>query len=83
MTANSTGQRPIAYLYRTKDGQTVRGTLNLILDTVKPTLEVNQVNGNELELWTNNPKFALSGKVNDNLDGYRLYVNGITFIVNS
>ena len=74
--ANSTGQRPIAYLYRTKDGQTVRGTLNLILDTVKPTLEVNQVNGNELELWTNNPKFVLSGKVNDNLDGYRLYVNG-------
>lgn len=76
VTANSTGQRPIAYLYRTKDGQTVRGTLNLILDTVKPTLEVNQVNGNELELWTNNPKFVLSGKVNDNLDGYRLYVNG-------
>ena len=76
VTANSTGQRPIAYLYRTKDGQTVRGTLNLILDTVKPTLEVNQVNGNELELWTNNPKFVLSGKVNDNLDGYKLYVNG-------
>ena len=76
VTANSTGQRPIAYLYKTKDGQTVRGTLNLILDTVKPTLEVNQVNGNELELWTNNPKFVLSGKVNDNLDGYRLYVNG-------
>lgn len=76
VTANSTGQRPIAYLYKTKDAQTVRGTLNLILDTVKPTLEVNQVNGNELELWTNNPKFVLSGKVNDNLDGYRLYVNG-------
>ena len=76
VTANSTGQRPIAYLYRTKDGQIVRGTLNLILDTVKPTLEVNQVNGNELELWTNNPKFVLSGKVNDNLDGYKLYVNG-------
>lgn len=76
VTANSTGKRPIAYLYKTKDGQTVRGTLNLILDTVKPTLEVNQVNGNELELWTNNPKFVLSGKVNDNLDGYKLYVNG-------
>ena len=25
---------------------------------------------------TNNPKFTLSGKVNDNLDGYRLFVNG-------
>lgn len=76
VTANRTGQRPIAYIYKTKDGQRVRGTLNLILDTVAPSLEVNQVNGDELELWTNNPKFTLSGKVNDNLDGYRLFVNG-------
>lgn len=76
VTAEETGQRPIAYLYKTKDGKTVRGTLNLILDTVAPSLEVQQVNGNELELWTNDPKFVLSGEVNDNLDGYRLYVNG-------
>ncbi|EGF35280.1 PrtP precursor [Lactobacillus helveticus MTCC 5463] len=76
VTANRTGQRPIAYIYKAKDGQRVRGTLNLILDTVAPSLEVNQVNGDELELWTNNPKFTLSGKVNDNLDGYRLFVNG-------
>lgn len=76
VTANRTGQRPIAYIYQTKDGQRVRGTLNLILDTVAPSLEVNQVNGDKLELWTNNPKFILSGKVNDNLDGYRLFVNG-------
>ena len=36
----------------------------------------DQVNGNELEVKTNNPLFKLSGVVNDNLDGYRLYVNG-------
>ena len=76
VTAERTGQRPIAYFYKTRNGQTVRGTLNLILDTVAPTLKVNQVNGNDLDLWTNNPKFVLSGTVNDNLDGYRLYVNG-------
>lgn len=76
VTAENAGQRPIAYFYKTRNGQTVRGTLNLIIDTVAPTLKVDQVNGNDLELWTNNPKFVLSGTVNDNLDGYKLYVNG-------
>lgn len=76
VTANPTGQRPIAYIYHTKDGQLTRGTLNLILDTVAPTLKVNQVNSNDLELWTNLPQFTLSGTVDDNLDGYRLYVDG-------
>lgn len=75
-TADPTGQRPLAYIYTKQDGQRVRGTLNLILDVVKPNLTVDQVNGNELEVWTNTPVFRLSGKVNDNLDGYRLFVNG-------
>ncbi|WP_308557767.1 S8 family serine peptidase [uncultured Lactobacillus sp.] len=75
-TAEPTGQRPLAYIYTTKSGEKVRGTLNLILDTTAPTLNVDQVDGNNLDIWTNNPTFNLSGTVNDNLDGYRLYVNG-------
>lgn len=76
VTAEPTGQRPIAYIYHTKDGQLVRGTLNLILDTVEPMVKVNQGNGNNLDLWTNMPTFTLSGTVDDNLDGYRLFVDG-------
>lgn len=75
-TTENVGQRPVAYIYTDQNGQKVRGTLNVVLDTVAPTLNVDQVNGNELEVKTNNPLFKLSGVVNDNLDGYRLYVNG-------
>lgn len=75
-TAENVGQRPVAYIYTDENGQKVRGTLNIILDTVVPTLNVDQVNGNELHVKTNNPVFKLAGVVNDNLDGYRLYVNG-------
>lgn len=69
--------RQLSYLYKTKDGKTTRGSMTLILDTVKPSLTVNGLTDEEgLELTTNQPTFKLQGKANDNLDGYSVFING-------
>lgn len=76
-----TQQRPLAYSYVTKDGEKTRGTLQLVLDTVLPTLEFENVSsykfdGTNYYVYTNEPTFTLKGSAQDNLDGYRFFVNG-------
>ena len=74
--------RPLAYIYTTADGSTTRGTIELILDTELPTLSFESSafsqtqTGDTFELYTNQPTLALSGVANDNLDGYRFFLNG-------
>ena len=72
------GTRELSYLYMTSDGKVTRGSLTLILDTVLPTLHVDQMPANraEVEYTTSNPTFTLSGVANDNLDAYSVYING-------
>ena len=55
----------------------VRGSITLILDTVLPTLHVDQLNGaDNLTITTNKPTFKISGNANDDLDDYGVYING-------
>ena len=74
--------RQLAYIYKVKDPETgktsdVRGFVTLILDTVLPTLYVDQLNGQDnLTITTNKPTFRISGNANDNLDDYSVYING-------
>lgn len=72
------GTRELSYLYMTSDGKVTRGSLTLILDTVLPTLHIDQMPANraEVEYTTSNPTFTLSGVANDNLDAYSVYING-------
>lgn len=76
-----TAQRPIAYIYTTSAGQT-RGTMELILDTALPSLDLADAQSYQLDadgnyqIYTNNPNFTLAGTANDNVDGYRFFVNG-------
>lgn len=72
------GTRELSYLYMTSDGKVTRGSLTLILDTVLPTLHVDQMPANraEVEYTTSNPTFTFSGVANDNLDAYSVYING-------
>ncbi|MDE7023978.1 MAG: peptidase S8, partial [Ligilactobacillus sp.] len=58
-----TQQRPLAYIYTTKDGQKTRGTIQVILDTVLPTLEFENVvnydfDGENYYVYTNEPLFT-------------------------
>lgn len=76
-----TKQRPLAYIYTTQDGQKTRGTVQLILDTVLPTLEFENVtdydfDGKNYQVYTNEPNFVIKGQAHDNLDGYRFFFNG-------
>lgn len=72
-----TGHRYVQYIYKTTDGTEKRGSVGLILDIVKPTLLVDQLgNQDEAEFTTNKPTFKLSGIANDNLDGYKFYLDG-------
>lgn len=77
-----TSQRPLAYIYTTADGSQVRGTVELILDTVMPTLDLTDANSyhldqdNNYQIYTNQPTFTLAGTATDNLDGYRFFFNG-------
>lgn len=76
-----TQQRPLAYIYTTKDGQKTRGTVQVILDTVLPTLEFENVShynfdGENYYVYTNDPTFTIKGTAHDNLDGYRFFFNG-------
>lgn len=75
-----TEQRPLAYIYTTKDGQKTRGTVQVILDTVLPTLEFENVanydfDGENYYVYTNEPNFTIKGIAHDNLDGYRFFFN--------
>ena len=77
-----TSQRPVAYIYTKDDGSTTRGTMELILDTVLPTLSLNNVanlqldSNGDYQVYTNNKDFSVSGEATDNLDGYRFFFNG-------
>lgn len=73
-----TGTRELSYLYMTNDGKITRGSLTIVLDTVLPTLKVDQVPAgqNEVEITTSNPDFVLSGVANDNLDSYAVTIDG-------
>lgn len=72
-----TGQRHVQYIYKTTDGEEKRGSVGLILDVVKPSLVVDQLsNQDEAEFTTNKPTFKISGVANDNLDGYKFYLDG-------
>ena len=77
-----TSQRPVAYIYTKDDGSTTRGTMELILDTVLPTLSLNNVTNLQLDsngdyqVYTNNKDFSVSGEATDNLDGYCFFFNG-------
>ncbi len=76
-----TKQRPLAYIYTTQDGHKTHGTIQLILDTVLPTLELENVanydfDGENYYVYTNEPTFVIKGQAHDNLDGYRFFFNG-------
>lgn len=77
-----TSQRPVAYIYTKDDGSTTRGTMELILDTVLPTLSLNNVanlqldSNGDYQVYTNNKDFSVSGEATDNLDGYCFFFNG-------
>lgn len=73
-----TETRELSYLYMTNDGKITRGSLTIVLDTVLPTLKVDQVPAgqNEVEITTSNPDFVLSGVANDNLDSYAVTIDG-------
>lgn len=74
--------RQLAYYYDVKDEdgeiKTVKGSIAVILDTVLPTVNVDQLPSGQdsLVITTNNPTFRLSGNVNDNIDGYSVFING-------
>lgn len=72
-----TGHRYVQYIYKTTDGTEKRGSVGLILDIVKPTLSVDQLGSQDVaEFTTNKPTFKISGEANDNLDGYKFYLDG-------
>lgn len=74
--------RELSYIYKVKDPKTgdtkdVKGSITLVLDTILPTLNVDQLNGHDsLTITTNKPTFKISGNANDNLDDYSVYING-------
>lgn len=74
--------RELTYIYEVKDPASdktnkVRGSITLVLDTVLPTLHVDQLNGaDNLTITTNKPTFKISGNANDDLDDYGVYING-------
>lgn len=76
-TIDNPATRQLSYFFKTNDGKTTRGSLTLILDTVDPTLTVDQLGDkDEAEITTNKPTFKLSGEANDNIDGYNVFING-------
>nr|WP_246011980.1 S8 family serine peptidase [Lactobacillus xujianguonis] len=76
-TINNPATRQLSYILKTNDGKTTRGSVTLVLDTVVPTLTVDQMGDqDEVEITTNKPTFKLSGEANDNVDGYNVFING-------
>lgn len=85
MPINPTTQQGIGYILKVpKKHQwtTAKGTLVVITDTTAPTLNlsmpdnVSETSQNHYQLTTSNDQFTISGTVNDNVDGYRLLING-------
>ncbi|MCG0755437.1 LPXTG cell wall anchor domain-containing protein [Lactiplantibacillus plantarum] len=65
-----------------KSTKTAYGELQIYLDTVFPTLSMPQADtlkvdadGN-YDITTSDPTFTVTGTVNDNVNGYRLYTDG-------
>ncbi|MDE3316632.1 S8 family serine peptidase [Lacticaseibacillus zeae] len=65
-----------------KSTKTAYGELQIYLDTIFPTLDLPQADtlkvddqGN-YDITTTSDTFTVSGTVNDNINGYRLYTNG-------
>ena len=65
-----------------KSTKTAYGELQIYLDTIFPTLDMPQADtlkvddkGN-YDITTTSDTFTVSGTVNDNINGYRLYTNG-------
>ncbi|CAK8054005.1 S8 family serine peptidase [Eupransor demetentiae] len=79
----NTELKGVAYQLQTKSGDTKNGMVQVLLDTVAPSLTINQNAGDETvqndanttTVYTKNPSFTLSGQANDNLDGYRFFIN--------
>lgn len=76
-----TSERPLSYIYYTEKGTKVRGTVNIILDTVLPKLKLGvkaktKQTKRGLEVYTSNPRVKLQGTATDNLDGYSLTIDG-------
>ena len=65
-----------------KTTQTAYGELQIYLDTIFPTLNMPQADTLQVddkgnyEITTTSDTFTVSGTVNDNINGYRLYTNG-------
>ena len=65
-----------------KSTQTAYGELQIYLDTIFPTLNMPQADTLQVddkgnyEITTTSDTFTVSGTVNDNINGYRLYTNG-------
>ena len=65
-----------------KKTQTAYGELQIYLDTIFPTLNMPQADTLQVddkgnyEITTTSDTFTVSGTVNDNINGYRLYTNG-------
>ncbi|MDF7626818.1 S8 family serine peptidase [Lactobacillaceae bacterium L1_55_11] len=74
----------VSYILTNKAGQTKQGMFQVLLDTQLPTLTLGQlsstgstsVSGDSLIVNTNQPVLNLNGQIDDNVDGYRLFVNG-------
>ncbi|KRL11468.1 Lactocepin [Lentilactobacillus otakiensis DSM 19908 = JCM 15040] len=79
-----TTQRGIGYILQTtKKGKTTtaKGTLEVMIDTTPPTLnlslgsDVQEVGDGNYTINTNESTFNVAGSVDDNVDGYRLFIN--------
>ncbi|WP_273710781.1 S8 family serine peptidase [Leuconostoc mesenteroides] len=66
----------------TTASSTAYGELQIYLDTVFPTLSMPQADtltvdaDGTYDITTSDPTFTVTGTVNDNVNGYRLYTNG-------
>ncbi|GEN94065.1 S8 family serine peptidase [Pediococcus ethanolidurans] len=86
-TLNNTEDRGVSYVVTNKDGSTTRGMFDIILDTQQPTLTVPvpeanfwTIDGNgNYDIYTNQPSVTITGQGDDNLDGYRMFVNDDNF----
>lgn len=81
-----TEQRGVGYILTTKDQDgketSTRGTLEIVVDSEFPTLDMPQANSmtvdpqtGDYEITTTSDQFTVKGSADDNVDGYRLYSN--------
>lgn len=75
-------QQAVGYRLTNADGTTAYGQLEIYLDTVFPTLDMPQADtlkvdaSGNYDITTTSDTFTVSGTVDDNINGYRLYANG-------